>query len=44
MTVSFCEYLERIEKDAASKQDTIEMIQLYLDKLEEAMKRNAAAK
>ena len=44
MTVSFCEYLERIEKDAAPRQDTIETIQQYLDKLEEAIKRNTAAK
>jgi len=44
MTVSFCEYLERIEKDAASRQVIIETIQQYLDKLEEAIKRNTAAK
>lgn len=44
MTVSFCEYLEHIEKDAASRQVIIETIQQYLDKLEEAIKRNTAAK
>ena len=44
MTVSFCEYLEHFEKGAASRQDIIETIQHYLDKLEEAMKQNAAAK
>ena len=44
MTVSFCEYLERFEKGAASRQETIETIQQYLDKLEKAIKRNAADK
>ena len=44
MTVSFCEYLEHFEKGAASRQVIIETIQQYLDKLEEAMKQNAADK
>ncbi len=44
MTVSFCEYLDRLEKGAASRTAIIETIQQYLDKLEEAIKRNTAAK
>ena len=38
LTVSFCESLERFEKDAAPREVTIEKLQQYLDELEEALK------
>ena len=38
LTVSFCEYLERLEKDAGSREVMIEKLQQYLDKLEETLK------
>lgn len=38
MTVTFCEYLQRIEKEAPPREVIMEMLQQYLDKLEEAMK------
>ena len=38
MTVSFCEFLERLEKNAETREVIIEKMQQYLDKLDVALK------
>ena len=42
MTVSFCEYLERFEKAADSREVTVEKLQQYLDELESALKEDGS--
>ena len=38
MTLSFCEYLERFEKNAGSREIIIEKLEQYLDELEKALR------
>ena len=42
MTVSFCEYLERFEKAADSREVTVEKLQRYLDELDAALKEDGS--